>query len=80
MGAPLQKLTFAFDKRKDHEGNAGLRPTQRVQMETTGRLAIGSGKVRNPADAARLLSPYSTAAQENLFTIAVDMDPPIPNQ
>ena len=37
-----------------------------------GDLIRHAGRIRNHADAARLLSQFSTAAQENLFTIAVD--------
>ena len=40
--------------------------------ESMGRLRVTAGKIRNAADAARLLSQHSTAAQANLFSIAVD--------
>lgn len=41
-------------------------------MESTGRFDNTASKIRNPSDTARHLSHQSTAAQENLFTIAVD--------
>ena len=78
--APLQQLSLAFDQPADTGRPAGVLLSQRVRMQTTGRLRVTAGKVRTAADAARLLSQFSNSAQENLFTIAVDMDPPIPNQ
>jgi len=69
--APLQQLTLTFDQPGNSGRNAVLQASQRVRMQTTGRLRVTAGKVRNPADAARLLSQFSSAAQENLFTIAM---------
>ena len=41
-------------------------------MKSTGRLSGHASQIRNPAATARLLSQNATAAQENLFSIAVD--------
>ena len=41
-------------------------------MQTTGRLRVRAARIRNAADDARLLNQHATAAQENLFSIAVD--------
>jgi len=69
---PLFQLPLTFHQPADHGRSGGLSDSQRVRMQTTGRLRVTSGKIRNPAAAAQLLSQFSTAAQENLFTIAVD--------
>jgi len=75
------QVVFNHLKGKEHYGvyllngartKAVVAATQRVRMASTGRLKSGRGKIRNHAAAARLLSQFSTAAQENLFSIAVD--------
>ena len=70
--APLQQLPLAFDQPAAAATPRNVPDAKRVRMESTGRLDHTASKIRNPADAARLLIQHSTAAQENLFTIAVD--------
>ena len=70
--APLFQLPLTFRQPADHGRSGEVSDSQRVRMQTTGRLRVTSGKIRNAAAAAQLLSQHSTAAQENLFTIAVD--------